>query len=73
MSKFLPRVFRATDGSVAVQVLDRLQEDVYEIAMLGPEVARMDIVRGQLIPGEVFGSWRPVSWHEMTRDPRSVL
>lgn len=47
----LPRVFRAEDGSVAIQDVDRFQEDIYELVRVGPRLARF-LAKGQLTTGE---------------------
>lgn len=63
---YLPRIYQADDGSVAFQLLDRLQYDVYELLRVGSEMAKLNMEVGHLVPGAALESLRAgPRWHEM--------
>jgi hypothetical protein len=64
----LPRVFRANDGSVAVQDVTAAgwQVDGYMLAHIGPEAALLGFVRGMVTTGELLITMRDsLMWREM--------
>jgi hypothetical protein len=63
----LPRVFRASDGSVAVQDLSPrgFHNDFYEVVRVGKDLAEEGVQLGHMVTGEMLSRLISPWWTEM--------